>query len=158
MLRSRTRHPRFTRENLGSPNASQPQRPVHRPIPTETSGERSVLLEHQYRNDSLVTSTEYTQTRRPFDRLVIAHVCRHWRTIARALPYLWSHVGQDLTQLHVVRVAVARRRVAYPRRHCRQRKRRRPDIVPLSGVYAVYAVQLFRDDFARANSHGVSRL
>ena len=53
-------------------------------LPIETLAEIFILFEHQYRQRSFAA--------RPFGWIIITHICRHWRNVARALPRLWSHV------------------------------------------------------------------
>ena len=60
-------------------------------LPTETLAEIFLLFERQYREASFSVRNQAAQTR-PFGWLVITHVCRHWRGVARTLPHLWSHV------------------------------------------------------------------
>ena len=60
-------------------------------LPDETLAEFFILFEHQHREDCF-SSRSHDEPICTFDWLVITHVCRRWRTIARALPHLWSHV------------------------------------------------------------------
>ena len=56
-------------------------------LPAEILAKIFILFEHEYRQDkSLAAQTGF------FGWLVITHVCRHWRGVARALPHLWSHI------------------------------------------------------------------
>ena len=59
-------------------------------LPTELLAEIFLLFEHQYCQDSFAAGKRALQTH--FGWLVVTHVCRHWRSVARALPHVWSDV------------------------------------------------------------------
>lgn len=62
-------------------------------LPTENLSHIFILFEQQHRQGSLTTTQRHAKPKTgPFGWIAITHVCHHWRSVARALPHLWSHV------------------------------------------------------------------
>ena len=71
--------------------------PSVRRLPTEILAEIFMLFEYQHRQPLFAARKQVVQIHR-FGRLVLTHVCRYWRTVARSLPHLWSHIPMSRSE------------------------------------------------------------